>query len=542
MLGQPLRGILRRHRNALATSTAVLTLESAAVLALPWLAAQAAARLWDGSAGSALLLALLGLAALQAALAWGARLLSGLTANNMLADLRLSVHAHLQALPLGFHQGRPRGELLALMTYELSQLASFVAGTVVAVLPAGLTALGAIVLMLHIDLRLGLLVAALVPVFYLLAKLAGRQLRLLSVRVQQADARTTAVAEQNLALLPVTKAFAREAERQALYTAQAQAVQQLAHEGAHVQARLEPVLQFTGTAAAIGVLWLLGDLIAQGRMPVRDWVAFVLYAALLTRPMARLAALYGQAQMARGALDHLARVMAEAPEPSGPLVLSAEQSAGEIVYEDLAFAYPGRPPVFKEFWLRVAPGQTLALTGPNGCGKTTLVHLLMRLHTPQGGRILLGGQDLAGVQLSSLRRQIALVPQNVLLFNGSVRDNIALAQPDADAARIEAAADLAQATGFIEALPHGYDTLIGDDGVRLSGGQRQKIALARALLSDAPILVLDEPTAMFDPQAEQAFVLALKAQALRRTVILITHRPATLAIADHVLALPASGN
>jgi ABC-type multidrug transport system fused ATPase/permease subunit len=211
--------------------------------------------------------------------------------------------------------------------------------------------------------------------------------------------------------------------------------------------------------------------------------------------------------------------------------------AGEIALSDLHFAYPGREPVLRGLSLHIRAGETVALTGANGAGKSTLVQLLMRLVVPAQGTVRIDGHDIAGVSLESLRRQIGVVPQQVLLFNGTVFDNIAWGLPGASAEAVEAAARKAQAHGFINRLPQGYQTLIGDQGVRLSGGQRQRLALARALLKDPPILVLDEATAMFDPEAERSFVAESHDALARRTVILITHRPASLALADRVLLM-----
>jgi subfamily B ATP-binding cassette protein MsbA len=208
---------------------------------------------------------------------------------------------------------------------------------------------------------------------------------------------------------------------------------------------------------------------------------------------------------------------------------------GEIEFRAVGFAYGGRPPALAGVDLRIAAGETVAVVGPNGAGKSTLAHLLMRLHEPSSGRILIDGIDIAGVSLASLRSQIGVVPQHVLLFNATVRDNIAYGRPEPSQTEIEAAARAARAHDFIAALPQGYDTLIGDRGVRLSGGQQQRIALARALLKDPPILILDEATAMFDPQGEAEFLAACQDTLRRRTVLLITHRPASLAAADRVV-------
>jgi ABC-type multidrug transport system fused ATPase/permease subunit len=210
-----------------------------------------------------------------------------------------------------------------------------------------------------------------------------------------------------------------------------------------------------------------------------------------------------------------------------------------IAFERVEFAYPGREPLLSAFDLEIRAGETVAITGPNGAGKSTLVHLLLRLLEPDAGVVRIDGIDLRDYRLDSLRGGIGLVSQQVLLFNASVADNIAYGRPGASRVDIERAARAARAHDFVVALPQGYDTVVGDQGVRISGGQRQRIALARALLKDPPILVLDEATAMFDPEGETEFIAACRDTLRERTVILITHRPATLALADRILRMEA---
>jgi subfamily B ATP-binding cassette protein MsbA len=338
-------------------------------------------------------------------------------------------------------------------------------------------------------------------------------------------------------MLPAIKTFTREVQESARHNEQIGRVRRLTVQQLRAYAALGPAIQFIAAAGIVLVLWFASGELVGGSLTPAQLVTFLLYATLLTRPVSGLADVYGQTQGARGALARLRQAMDQPPEPPADVGTTLPPIKGEIEFRGVDFGYPGRPPALTDVDLHVPARQTIAIVGPNGAGKSTLAHLLMRLHEPAAGRILIDGVDIAGVSLPSLRRQIGVVPQHVLLFNASVRDNIAYGRPEPTREQIEAAARAARAHDFITELPQGYDSLIGDRGVRLSGGQRQRVALARALLKDPPILILDEATAMFDPQGEIEFLEAARDALARRTVLLITHRPASLAVADRIVRM-----
>lgn len=463
----------------------------------------------------------------------------GETSALLLADLRLKMYSHLQRLPIGFHESHRQGDTLALMTEEVARFSDFLTGTLVSVAPLLLTAGGSVILMFRIDPTLGLIVPILGPALFLIVKIVGRRLQGLARSLQQARADLVQISLESLEMLPAIKMFATEDYEISRYKAKSDQTTRLFFQENRIYAVMDPLIGLVAASVAVLLVVFAGRNVHSGSMSPTQLFSFLFYAALLTRPLASLSHVYGEIRTARGTLARMQAVLSLPPEPGLNAPLNMAVPHGEIEFAGVAFAFPGRERIFSDLNLTIRAGETVALTGTNGVGKSTIVALLLRMYELEAGSITIDGRDIADIDVRDLRKHIGVVSQRVFLFGGTIGENIAYGLEGASFAQIEDAARLAHAYQFISALPDGFDTKIGDHGVLLSGGQRQRIALARAFLKNPPILVLDEANAMFDLEGELAFVEHCADALEDRTVILISHRPASLALADRIFCLEA---
>ncbi len=542
----PLLSYITPHRRVLLEVLCLLLAGSLLALANPWMAGLLTASVMGDGAGwmsVRMLLGLwLGLIVMRSLLSFSTQYLIGSTGERITAELRIRLYQHLQALPVGYYQQRRGGDTLTLLSTDAAIISSFVTDTLVQLLPALVTFGGAFVMMAWLDWSIAVLAVVFLPVYFVAMKVVGRRLRPLSRAWVDANSDLVSVVEENLGMLPAIKAFTREAHEQDRFEEANKRLFSLSRQQWQIEAALSPLINLLGGVGVVVLLWLGISRIEGGQLAPADLVTLLLYAMLLMSPLGTLANVYGQVQRTRGSAGRIVEFLGEQAEPADNGDITLAKVTGHIEFRDVRFGYPGRPVLLKRFNLTIPAGQTLAITGPNGAGKSTLAQLLLRFADPTEGSIFIDGVDNRKASIASLRRQIGLVAQHVLLLNGTVAENIAYGEPGVSREKIEAAARSARADAFIRELPNGYDTLIGEQGIRLSGGQRQRLSLARTLLKDPPILILDEATAMFDPAGEKAFIEECHDMLRAKTVILITHRPASLSLADRTIRMVPDAN
>jgi len=463
------------------------------------------------------------------------------TGERVIFDLRMAIVRHLQSLSLSFFNRRKTGELMSHVTSDATLVHGVITQTIIQVLGQVLTLVGGVAVIFLMNWRLALLTLVVAPPIALLGQRMGRRIRDISRAAQDAQGEAVGVLQEAIAEVRVVQAFTREEYEAARFHEKLLFTFNKTIERARIAATMFPIIGFLGFMSSIVVLWYGGHEVARGEMTAGMLVAFLLYMNMVAGPVGMLASQWTQVQQAFGAADRIFALLDTIPEiQDRPGAVALPPVRGEIRFEDVRFRYGvagPEPMVLDGVTTTFQPGETTALVGPSGAGKTTLVNLVGRFYDPVSGRIVVDGHDLRDVTVRSLREQIAVVPQEPILFADTIRENIRYGRLDATDADIDEAARAANASEFIARLPNGLATIVGERGVRLSVGQRQRVAIARALLRDAPILLLDEATSSLDNESEYLVQQALDRLMRGRTTIVIAHRLSTVERADRILVL-----
>ncbi len=487
-------------------------------------------------------LGLVALFTVQAVLNYAQTYLLSAVGEKSVAGLRRDLFARLLAMPPGFFADRRTGELTSRLTIDIGLLQGVLSHQISEFSRQILSLVGGITLLTYLQPRLTLTALGVAPLVVGSAMFFGKKLRRMTTGVQDRVAEATAVAEEAFSQIRTVQSFVQEPAERRRYGERVDASVGTALERAKVRGMFFGMLTFTLFAGIVFVLWQGGLLVLEGKLTAGSLVSFLLYTITIAASIGALASGFSAYQEAVGAAERVFEILELTPaiaDPPEPVALPTPVR-GSVAFESVYFRYQEEGP---QSWtlegvdLRCAPGEIVALVGPSGGGKTTLVSLLPRFWDVDGGRILLDGVDVRSLRLADLRESIGVVPQDPALFSGTIRENIAYARPGCSVTEVDAAARAAHAHEFIERLPNGYDTMVGERGMKLSGGQRQRVAIARAILKDPAVLILDEATSNLDTESERLIEDAMGRLLMGRTTLIIAHRLSTVRRADRLVVL-----
>ena len=482
-------------------------------------------------------LLLIGILAVQSIFSFFRVWLFALVSERSMRDIRHSLYSRLVRLPMRFFDQRRTGELISRITSDVSQLQDTFSTTLAELFRQVITLVAGVAFLLINTPKLTLFMLGTFPVLVLVAMIFGRFIRRLSKKTQDELAGANVIVEETLQSISTVKSFVGEGYESDRYGKGLGRVVEVALKTAKYRGAFISFIIFALFGGIVGVMWYGASLVASGEMSVGELVSFVLYTTFIGGSIAGLGDIYSQIQKAIGSSERVLEILEETAEPEGGQ--SPAEFLGKIVFDQVSFRYPTRPEieVLKSISFTIHPGEKVALAGHSGAGKSTIIQLLLRFYEVENGAIRVDDRDVKDWYLKSLRSKIGIVPQEVLLFGGSIRENIAYAKPSATEEEIVLACKKANAWQFISKFPEGLDTLVGERGVKLSGGQRQRVAIARAILKDPAILILDEATSSLDAESESLVQQALDELMKGRTTLIIAHRLATIRKVDRIYVL-----
>ncbi|MDX6588196.1 MAG: ATP-binding cassette, subfamily bacterial [Solirubrobacterales bacterium] len=541
-------GFLRPYRRAALGSLLFAWLAMGVSVLIPLFIGKAVDVINDGSAADKadlwpLALAILGAGVLRLGLTVVRRIIAGKVSVAVEFDLRERMYAQLQRLELGFFDTQQTGQLMSRATVDLQSIRFFLGYGLIFLTQNALTIVLASIVMFALDPPLAALALLPVPVVVATAARYSRLSRPALQEVQQRLAELTAEAEESVSGIRVVKAFAREEHMLHRFQRSVGRVFDQNVYSTRLRAFYNPLMGFLPSIGLAVVLFVGGRSVIAGDITLGEFTAFYAYVIMLTGPMRMLGTSLGMAQRAAASGNRMFEILDREPRiESAPDAPPLPDGLGQVELHDVTLLYgdgTGAEPALESVSMAVEAGSTVALVGPTGSGKTSLVALLARLYDPTSGSVSIDGADLRDVDVASVRRTVSFVADESFLFSASIAENVAYARPEATDEEIEKAARLAQAHGFIERLPDGYDTVVGDRGLTLSGGQRQRVAIARALLADPRILILDDATSSVDARTEAEIKRGLQEVMRGRTTFVVAHRLSTISLADEIVVMDA---
>jgi subfamily B ATP-binding cassette protein MsbA len=475
---------------------------------------------------------------LQAVFAVAHNYVFGFVGHRMTTDFRIEFFSHIQSLSLRFFQERRVGEILSRMSSDISVIQNALVTIPVALLRQSITLIGALAIILYLNWKLTGLILLILPPLIIFARVFGKRLKLFSEKLQDQVAKAIVVLEEVASSIKIVKSFTRENYERERFSNQIETAFDRAIDKLKISSFFGPfILGLTFLVSAI-LIWYGGYQVMSGATTPGELAAFFLYALIVAGPIGTFIRLYTQVQEASGAIKRVYDILDTQPaiqNPDNPVFL--EDITGRIQFENVSFGYREESEILHNISFVVKPGQTVALVGPSGAGKSTLIKLLHRFFDVRQGSIRLDGHDIRELDRKSFLSQIALVPQETMLFGGTVKENILYGKLDASEEELIEAAKNANAHDFIVNLEKGYETIVGEKGAKLSGGERQRIAIARAILKDPKILVLDEATSSLDNRAEALIQEAVETLMQNRTTFIVAHRLSTIHQADQIIVL-----